>query len=172
MKLFRFLEFPSSLKYSAFSTFYNTEGKRKIPTHFGWLTEPGLYTGMYTYYSSKKTNKVVVIFLPFLKFCIPWYRVPVQFYLKSQQMRKKLTSFYNFEVFTIKIFLLPRTLFWLNIYCYGLKTFVKFFLCRSRGAGVEVAYFGSGCPKKLWRQRLGLVSCTGGSKDCPELIIY
>ena len=67
MKLFRFLEFPSSLKYSAFSTFYNTEGKRKIPTHFGWLTEPGLYTGMYTYYSSKKTNKVVVIFLPFFE---------------------------------------------------------------------------------------------------------
>jgi hypothetical protein len=25
--------------------FYNNEGKKKIPTHFGWLTEPGLYTG-------------------------------------------------------------------------------------------------------------------------------
>ncbi|XP_023332203.1 vacuolar protein sorting-associated protein 18 homolog [Eurytemora carolleeae] len=44
-KAARFLEFPSSLKYSTLSMFYSQQGKRRLPSHFGWLTEPGLYTG-------------------------------------------------------------------------------------------------------------------------------
>ena len=43
---FRFLEFPSSLKYSTLSMYMSQHSKRKLPTHFGWLTEPGLYTGI------------------------------------------------------------------------------------------------------------------------------
>lgn len=44
-KAARFLEFPSSLKYSTLSVYYTQQGKRRLPAHFGWLTEPGLYTG-------------------------------------------------------------------------------------------------------------------------------
>lgn len=45
-KAARFLEFPSNLKYSCLSVYHKQEGKRRLPNHFGWLTEPGLYTGL------------------------------------------------------------------------------------------------------------------------------
>ena len=44
-KAARFLEFPSNLKYSCLSVYHSQQGKRRLPSHFGWLTEPGLYTG-------------------------------------------------------------------------------------------------------------------------------
>lgn len=42
----RFLELPSSWKYSSLAFYYSGDDQKSLfPSQFGWLTEPGIYTG-------------------------------------------------------------------------------------------------------------------------------